>query len=751
MKYQGLFKYLNNKTYFKTFVRSLMPYFIFLLALFFLFIIVYRRSESHVRAIELTKSEQTLQNAVQYFDNEFKNAYYNLISAAQDSNIQQLYSSYVRGEYKAYGKMLMAQKSLRAATNKTNIVIDSLLTVITPSEIVSIITSEYIIDDINRHLDMDLLYIDGLNPTQIITCYKNHDNDYMLADGFNDSMVIKIIQNDIRCIPYIVRLNSNLSLSGNVVGLYGMILLDCDEIINIMAPDNDGNIFYRISYNGEILYGSQNQANVESTNYKLLTTYSPTTRLEFSLSIPNEFLSRNLVYLSLFYKVCLITFIILCLLFVTVLVMSIFMPLSSLANRWDNTSLKKDIISSLSSGIDSLLSDNTILRQKIAAWRPVVKTEVIGRVLTGASISENELEVIDEISADAQSCFVIIVLSLSHNNQDIKPEARQLFFETMRFVISKFYPRSLIYPVDKNNFAVILNCEIDTSEIELREHVKNILSELLEMRMSFSAGIGSKVLSLDNIYLSYEKALEASYVSKRALPGTIAFYNEIKKQKQSYYFSYSTIEKLYNVLSSADYQSAVNILSQTIGQNKTNNTKLSNEDLTQLFYDLRGVVLRISSRVKIDNILEKLPRYHDEILFDEFLPFWESIFSQIAQKIAEQTGHNSLMNRILDYINANFTDNNISLKDVSSRFNITDKYLSALFKEKVVVNFSDYLENLRLSYAENLLLQTDKTINEISESVGYITPSTFYKAFKRKFGITPTNYLKLKESELHAK
>ena len=64
--------------------------------------------------------------------------------------------------------------------------------------------------------------------------------------------------------------------------------------------------------------------------------------------------------------------------------------------------------------------------------------------------------------------------------------------------------------------------------------------------------------------------------------------------------------------------------------------------------------------------------------------------------------------------------------------------MSYLFKKEMGENFSDYVWNLRLGKAKELLLNTDMSIDDISLAVGYVNTSSFRRKFKQATGMTPS-------------
>ncbi|MBU9721526.1 MULTISPECIES: response regulator transcription factor [Bacillaceae] len=101
----------------------------------------------------------------------------------------------------------------------------------------------------------------------------------------------------------------------------------------------------------------------------------------------------------------------------------------------------------------------------------------------------------------------------------------------------------------------------------------------------------------------------------------------------------------------------------------------------------------------------------------------------------------SPIKEVMTYIDDNL-DHQLSLSEVAERVHLNPSYLSALFKEKTNLNFSQYVTRSRIQKAKHLLLTTELTINEISEAVGYQTPKYFTRLFKESVEMTPNQFRK---------
>lgn len=97
---------------------------------------------------------------------------------------------------------------------------------------------------------------------------------------------------------------------------------------------------------------------------------------------------------------------------------------------------------------------------------------------------------------------------------------------------------------------------------------------------------------------------------------------------------------------------------------------------------------------------------------------------------------NQSFNDILEYVNNNY-DKHLGLNDCANQLHISPNYISRMFKKYTQVSFITYINELRIKKALELLRDTDLSIKEIAQRVGYNNLNYFYKNFKAVTGITP--------------
>ena len=119
----------------------------------------------------------------------------------------------------------------------------------------------------------------------------------------------------------------------------------------------------------------------------------------------------------------------------------------------------------------------------------------------------------------------------------------------------------------------------------------------------------------------------------------------------------------------------------------------------------------------------------------------KALIYEILYNENRSVSNNKIVTDAVAYIKANFKDplTNIS---VAKALKYHPYYLGALFREHIGKTPREYIDEVRLSHAAELLALTDEGIYEISASCGYKTAEHFTRRFKIRYGITPTEWRK---------
>lgn len=118
------------------------------------------------------------------------------------------------------------------------------------------------------------------------------------------------------------------------------------------------------------------------------------------------------------------------------------------------------------------------------------------------------------------------------------------------------------------------------------------------------------------------------------------------------------------------------------------------------------------------------------------------LFDQILEVIKEQPQnkrYSDTIQKVVSIIHKQ-SGEDLSLKTIAEELHLSVVYLGQLFKKETDLSFNQYLNQVRIKKAQEMLLETQQTINEISEAVGYNNTNYFSKMFKKLNGLTPKEF-----------
>lgn len=167
----------------------------------------------------------------------------------------------------------------------------------------------------------------------------------------------------------------------------------------------------------------------------------------------------------------------------------------------------------------------------------------------------------------------------------------------------------------------------------------------------------------------------------------------------------------------------------------------------QIYYSMRNVFFNILLHFdKVSNVDEILPAFSNDMSGDSMILAFRQAVIKICDDISSRRkkSNEELRERIICYLEENYSDPALSAYQVSREMNISEKYLSSLIKEESGESFSGYLLELRIKYAAQYLEQTDYSNEKIAEITGFGAANSFYRNFNKKMGMSPKVYRDLK-------
>jgi len=156
-----------------------------------------------------------------------------------------------------------------------------------------------------------------------------------------------------------------------------------------------------------------------------------------------------------------------------------------------------------------------------------------------------------------------------------------------------------------------------------------------------------------------------------------------------------------------------------------------NDPKIQLLFDL--LIKSCHDHTEGDSFASTQRRGYLLALFSALLP---------QMKISKLSlGDSDTLRSIVAFCAQNYSEN-LSLSLLQERLHLNKYYISHLFNDKLKIRFNDYINALRVNEACRFLSNSEASITEISELVGFNTLRTFNRAFMKHMNTSPSEYRK---------
>lgn len=269
------------------------------------------------------------------------------------------------------------------------------------------------------------------------------------------------------------------------------------------------------------------------------------------------------------------------------------------------------------------------------------------------------------------------------------------------------------------------------------QQIKNIL---LSYEMSrFHIILGDTVKGYEHVYESYNNAVLLLQSSFFAPHGSILTpYGEGTTVSPTYLHLFP--DRFSQMLSDKNQEGALAICGELADALRGNRNLLPNQ-ARDLYYKLFMILSNLKYESKIssptDSSLEQINSCETCGELHSLLCDAVNRYFELMDTAAPDS---STLFLIKDYINSNYSDGSLSIKDISEHVHLSSSYLCTVFKTETGQTLNQYLTNFRIEKAKQMLADPRNKINEIAAQVGYSDCNYFGKTFKKVVGLSPSEY-----------
>ncbi len=160
-----------------------------------------------------------------------------------------------------------------------------------------------------------------------------------------------------------------------------------------------------------------------------------------------------------------------------------------------------------------------------------------------------------------------------------------------------------------------------------------------------------------------------------------------------------------------------------------------------------GVTEYLLKPISPKKLLESIRKVRDKVIEERSQKEYVSKLIENAggegsavMKKTEKKFRSRSLTAAVNFIDENFSDEDISLNRVADYVGVSPNHLSSTFSKELGSTFIEYLTRCRIDRAKELLSNTDLRSSEVAYEVGYRDPHYFSAAFKKACGMTPKEY-----------
>jgi YesN/AraC family two-component response regulator len=399
------------------------------------------------------------------------------------------------------------------------------------------------------------------------------------------------------------------------------------------------------------------------------------------------------------------------------------------------------------------------VKDKLSQQMPLIRANYLQRLIQGY------LELPDQMEQSLAFMdvrfpyrhFAVVLVQVECLSR-FAPDQSEKQWALARFIISNLAEdlndeSHCIYTVElaKNRLALLINLNGDMPDQPTNglTDIVNGLNRLLETRFKLYtifaiSGVHQGWQQIGEAYLEANAAIEYQLVKGQQ---SIFSFNDIRQESLQYHYPVETELQLINCIRSGEKEKAISLL-HNLYEHNFRDDSITPELWRCLIISLAGTLLRIlKSDTQIYRELVNGDIHPIRLLLsckttDEMFEKVKELYVMASESFHVERGDHSeqLLLRIESFIYDHFADSNMSLTLLSEHLQLTPQYISQFYKKASGRNLNDYLTQVRMERAKQILLDPQLTNAQIAKMIGYTNDTVFIRAFKKVEGVTPGKY-----------
>jgi AraC-like DNA-binding protein len=168
------------------------------------------------------------------------------------------------------------------------------------------------------------------------------------------------------------------------------------------------------------------------------------------------------------------------------------------------------------------------------------------------------------------------------------------------------------------------------------------------------------------------------------------------------------------------------LTARTLVENKIEGLESGADDYIEKPFNMQLLQIRAKNLIDSRNKLRDL--FRKEVIIE-------------PSRVTVTSSDEKLLKGVIDLIEKNIAESNFNIEDLCRNFCLSRSHFSRKIKQITSFSPIELLTSFRLKRAAQLIVQKKLPISEIAYLVGFDHPNSLSRAFKKQFGVSPTEYL----------
>lgn len=406
------------------------------------------------------------------------------------------------------------------------------------------------------------------------------------------------------------------------------------------------------------------------------------------------------------------------------------------------------------SGVVDLLGERNGYMQQVHNMSPYASQGILHSLILGSDGESGNKEFLTDFVQLKRVFFLAAMVDLYYGEKWSKDEAKKAVkaISLLAEQESDEEFKILSYKKDSTHVYLIFNSNNgERLEDKLYEFFDK-MKKTLDSRCMVTVGADEVKEELEEISVSCDNAMLALEKILWEGRGSIYFHDPQSDCSMNYYFPKDGVKQLTKGIKDRDHEMIGHFFEEIEKKNQMefdNSVYAGKLLLSELYVTVAKAMQAVWDQCGIPlRRVDVCPSYRtmDEVI-EYYSNLIEGLFIEVDQSEELREEYFQNESELIEYINKNDKNPDLSLTQIADHFSVSSKYVTALVKKRFGMTYLKYVQERRISYAIDLLKNSSLPLEKIAEECGYTNMLTFRRNFKAIMACNPSDFRGEKTAE----